>query len=480
MLDQARHDGRGRTALPSLPIMPIFALGEERLHPARRLADAMLVLDQGDAHIALALLAEADAGADRDSRLGEQTLGKFHRAHRPIGFGDRHPGEHARLRRRNVPAGAAEAIDQHVAAAFIKLAIGVDDILRAVERRHRRRLDRREGAVIEIGFDPRERADQGRIADRETDPPAGHRIGLRHRGELDGDLLGAGNLEDGGCRRVAEIDFGISEVADHPQIVGAGEGDDLLVEGEIGGIGRRVGRIADHQHLGLRHGEADCPIERGEEVGPGRGRNRADRGAGDDEAERMNRIARVGREHDVAGGGDRLGEIGQSFLRPERDDDLALRIEIDSEAPGIIAGLRLPEARYALGSRISVRARIAGDLGELFDDMGRRRAVGIAHAEIDDVLAPRARRCLHRIHFGEYVGRQAADAVEIGAGHSGTIATARAWRNPFRAGESLCDLSNWTRCGFRQLSPPRSAWHFARPAPLKHGLFRTARPSRRH
>ncbi len=68
-----------------------------------------------------------------------------------------------------------------------------------------------------------------------------------------------------------------------------------------------------------------------------------------------------------------------------------------------------------------MRARIARDLGELVDDMGRRRAVGIAHAEIDNVLAARARGGLHRVHFGEDVGRQAADAVEIGRGHGGPL-----------------------------------------------------------
>ena len=44
-------------------------------------------------------------------------------------------------------------------------------------------------------------------------------------------------------------------------------------------------------------------------------------------------------------------------------------------------------------------------------------AVGIAHAEVDDVLAARARRGLHRVDFGEDVGRQALDAVEF-VGHA--------------------------------------------------------------
>ena len=220
---------------------------------------------------------------------------------------------------------------------------------------------------------------------------------------------------------VAEIDFGISEVADHPQAVLAGEGDDLLVESEIGDIGGRVGRIADHQHLGPRHGVAHRALEDVEEVRPRRGRDRADRGAGDDEAEGVDRIGRVGREHDVAGRGDRLGEVGEPLLRAQGDDHLAVGIELDAEAAGIIAGLGLPQAGDALRRRIAMRARIARDLGELLDDMGGRRAVGIAHAEIDDVLAPRPRRRLHRVHFGEDVGRQAADAVEIGVGHGRSL-----------------------------------------------------------
>jgi hypothetical protein len=52
----------------------------------------------------------------------------------------------------------------------------------------------------------------------------------------------------------------------------------------------------------------------------------------------------------------------------------------------------------------------------------RRGAVGIAHAEVDDILAARPGSGLHRVHFGEDVGRQALDAVKV-VGH-GLIVTA--------------------------------------------------------
>jgi len=61
-----------------------------------------------------------------------------------------------------------ETFHQAIAPRFVEGAVGGDDVLRAVQRRRRRRLHRREGAVIEIGFDPRQRADERRVADREA------------------------------------------------------------------------------------------------------------------------------------------------------------------------------------------------------------------------------------------------------------------------------------------------------------------------
>ena len=53
---------------------------EEALDAARGLADALLVLDQREAHIIVAVLAEADARRDRDIGLLDQQLGEFEAA----------------------------------------------------------------------------------------------------------------------------------------------------------------------------------------------------------------------------------------------------------------------------------------------------------------------------------------------------------------------------------------------------------------
>src|SRR3984957_17715344 len=168
---------------------------QEAADIARHLADALLVLDQRDAHMALAIFAKARAGRHRDAGLFDQKRREFHAAERLERLGNRRPGEHRGRRRRHRPAGAAERIHQRFAPSPIDRPHLVDAIVGTVERRRRRHLDRREGAIVEIGFHPRQRRDQALVADRKSDPPARHRIGLRHRGEFDGDIHGAGDLQ---------------------------------------------------------------------------------------------------------------------------------------------------------------------------------------------------------------------------------------------------------------------------------------------
>ncbi len=58
--------------------------------------------------------------------------------------------------------------------------------------------------------------------------------------------------------------------------------------------------------------------------------------------------------------------------------------------------------------------RVARRLAQLFDDEVWRRHVGIAHPEIDDVLAAGTRRGLEAVYFLKDIRRQPLDAVEIG------------------------------------------------------------------
>ena len=95
-----------------------------------------------------------------------------------------------------------------------------------------------------------------------------------------------------------------------------------------------------------------------------------------------------------------------------------------------------------------MRVGLGRDLRQLGDDMRRGRAVGIAHAEVDDIAPLRPHRRAHPVHFGEDVGRQPLDAVEVGVhgaivppllhcGKGRRNKVARAWfvskRNPTKA-----------------------------------------------
>jgi hypothetical protein len=60
-----------------------------------------------------------------------------------------------------------------------------------------------------------------------------------------------------------------------------------------------------------------------------------------------------------------------------------------------------------------MRVTTTGGLDHLLDDMRWRRLVGIAHAEIDDVLAGGTRLRLELTNDIEDVGRQSLDAGEM-------------------------------------------------------------------
>jgi len=68
-----------------------------------------------------------------------------------------------------------------------------------------------------------------------------------------------------------------------------------------------------------------------------------------------------------------------------------------------------------------VVAAVGRCLCELVYDRLRRGQVGVAHAEVDDVLAAPARLCLQVIDLAEDVGRQAIDAAQLHISSSYTL-----------------------------------------------------------
>src|SRR5437868_795059 len=91
----------------------------QTLETAQRLPDAVLVLDECEAHVALAVLAEADARRHRDLRLLDAELRELERAERLVLIGDRRPDEHRALRLLHVPSDLVQSVDQQVAALSV-------------------------------------------------------------------------------------------------------------------------------------------------------------------------------------------------------------------------------------------------------------------------------------------------------------------------------------------------------------------------
>src|SRR5205085_9789471 len=99
-------------------VVQLFDAGfKQAADVARRLTDALLVLDECDAHETLAVLAEGDAGRHRELRLFDQERRELEAAEGLERLRDRGPSEHRGARRGDRPAAAAEGFHEHVGPA---------------------------------------------------------------------------------------------------------------------------------------------------------------------------------------------------------------------------------------------------------------------------------------------------------------------------------------------------------------------------
>ncbi len=175
----------------------------------------------------------------------------------------------------------------------------------------------------------------------------------------------------------------------------------------------RVRRVADDhgQRLGdrMHHG----PFEGTEIVLVRRRRQSPDDAAGHQESEAVDRVARVGTEHHVAWRGDRLGHVGEAFLRADGDDHLAVGIDLHPEAAAVIGRLGAAKPADSARGGIAVGVLAPGRLGQLLDDMRRSRQIGVAHPEVDDIGAPGPCPGLQPVDLLEDIRRQPPHAVEF-------------------------------------------------------------------
>ena len=252
-----------------------------------------------------------------------------------------------------------------------------------------------------------------RISAGEGEPPPRHVVGLRQGEQLDPHVLGPRHLQERWRAIAVEGEVGVGEVVDDHQAVLAGEGHHALEEGAVHAHGRGIVGEGQDEELGPGPRQLGRLLELGEEVDLRRHGDRAQVTVGDDHRVRVDRIGRVRHQHAVAGLEHGEGEVGQSLLGPDGGDGFGVGVQLDPVAVAVPPGDGHPEPRDAAGGRVAMVAGVLGGLDELGHDVLGRAQVGVAHPEVDDILAAGARLRLQIVDDREDIRRQALDAVKV-------------------------------------------------------------------
>jgi hypothetical protein len=200
----------------------------------------------------------------------------------------------------------------------------------------------------------------------------------------------------------------------HEQVVLAGELHDPLEERPVHAHRGGVVRERQDEQLGLRPRELRRFLKPREEiVGAAAERHRDQIPVGDDDRVGVDRVGRVRHQGAVAGLQHGQRQVGQAFLGPDGGDGLAVRIERHAVAVAVPLGDRDAESGDAARGRVAVVFRVLGGLDQLGHDVLRRAQIRIAHAEVDDVLTPRAGLGLEIVDDRKDVGGQALDSIEL-------------------------------------------------------------------
>ena len=141
--------------------------------------------------------------------------------------------------------------------------------------------------------------------------------------------------------------------------------------------------------------------------------DRADVGAGQGHRDRVDGIGGLRHQAGIAGGDERPRDVADRFLRPHRDHHLGLRVQPDPVTVLVPFRDRPPEVRESTAGGVPVVPRITCRLGELVHDRLGGGEVGIAHAEVDHVLAGAARGRLQVVDDAEDVRGQPVDPSEL-------------------------------------------------------------------
>ena len=172
---------------------------------------------------------------------------------------------------------------------------------------------------------------------------------------------------------------------DDQELVLSGELHDLLEEPLRCDRARRVVRIVEEHEARFRERHRIDRIEVGHEA-KRRVERQDDRlGAGEDRAARVDGIAGIRCERDVAGVEEREAEVVDALLGADRRDDLGLGVDLDAEAALVEAGERLAELGAPAVRRVLVGPGVGDGRLHRLDDVRIGGRVRIADAQRDHV-----------------------------------------------------------------------------------------------
>ena len=316
----------------------------------------------------------------------------------------------------DLPPDPREPVDHRVAARLVdRVDLGRVGP-RLLEHDRRRDLDGLERAVVQIALELRERVDHVWAPHEERDPPASHRERLRHRVQLDRDLLGADALQDRRRLPPVERHVGVREVVHQHHVALARPVHEALQVGELDGRRRRVVREREHDdarpwppELPRLHHPVDVPRA----VGPAADRDLSGVRTRQVRPPDVDRVARCRDDRRVPGLEQHPHEVAEPLLGPDRREHLEVRVKLDAERAQIVIGDGLAQLRDAARRRVAVVARVPCGLAQLLDGDRRRRQVRVSEAQVDDVATGAPGLELDPVDDREDVGRQAGDASEF-------------------------------------------------------------------
>ena len=362
----------------------ILARLEDGLNAREGFLEFFLVGAKGNADVTAAVAAEDEAGGDEDAGFVEYAFGEgFYLVD---GVGDAPPKEHPHLMgcvgaAEGVHDGFGELAPTGVEGAIVEFVPGIV----VVEGGHGSQLEGAERAGVDIGFYFEYPLDKAGIGDEHPHAPARHIVAFRHRVEFDATVFGVWNLKEG--ETLVVEDEGIGVVVDHNDAALPSEAHQALESavlcrctgGHVGIVDPKEPDIGGvHRFKGSKVG---LPVVFGKQIV-------MDHFGTEHPGERcVGGVAGIGHKHFFAGIDEGECDVKDAFFRTDERLDFLSRIEVYLKPALVETRHGLAKFGNAAGGLVAVGGGLLCHGTQCFDGPGRRRTVGAADGEIDDVSA---------------------------------------------------------------------------------------------